>query len=610
MDSTLLYLFVFCGLFLLSFLLFVLGYFIPNLYNGFMRHATYPLVIRRRKVWDSVTRLELCLVILFFAVNVVVILTPFKGVDWRQIERRAAFAAGVNIIPLCLGGRMGHVVQTLNIHRSSYLLFHNWLGRIAILEAATHAIIVVCLRPTPGPLVTTGFIALTAFLAILTFSFCLVRSWLGRVFLLSHRIFTLAGIAALAWHALFFPGKTGQIMVGVCCILWPVSSLPRLYQLCFRRLTGKVVVKLTGGNATKIEVALRYPVRVSPGSYFNIFFPAESKYCCGYLHGYPAVACWHPTDADSTTRELSNITFILSHSGDHKSAVRRLKAGSQILLDGPLGQDLGLGSYETVILLCKGIGIAGVLPMALALAERQQHDARLRSEREELSTQLASLSKEIKERPEMEDDIQERKGDIVKKMLTLSRKPLFRDATRKVILFWSLDNNSQMVWVADQLKALQKLDPENHLLVVWCGYASPITGSAPFKPVANFWKRFDPVSQRTPFDDLIVSKIKEQRRMLPGRMLVTACGNPDFTSKVRQGTIDSIGDMGITFVETEFRPFGETTAPSNEAFKHEDLQQEAKEVRTLRKGKRSQDIEMQSLVARNSDGCSYSVQLD
>jgi hypothetical protein len=158
MESTWWYLIAFGGFGLVSFLLWGLKFFVPSLWSFYVRHIKLPLFVQRRRYWDSVTRLEAGLVLVFFLVNLAIILIPFISLDWRQIARRAAFAAGVNMIPLCLGGRMGTIVQTLNIHRSSYLLFHHWVGRIAIVEGLSHAVIMVALRPAPGERVLSGWI--------------------------------------------------------------------------------------------------------------------------------------------------------------------------------------------------------------------------------------------------------------------------------------------------------------------------------------------------------------------------------------------------------------------------------------------------------------------
>ncbi|KAF5725131.1 nadph oxidase [Fusarium mundagurra] len=475
-----------------------------------MRHVTYPLFLRRRRAWDSVTRLQACLIFFFFAANLVVIFAPFNGIDWRQIERRAAFTAGVNAIPLCLGGRMGPVVQMLNIHRTSYLLFHHWVGRIAVLEALSHAIIVLLHRPKTGTLVTSGWVTFAGFLGSLMLSFWLPRHFLGRWFLLSHRAIALTGVGALFWHAL-------------------AVSQVRLQKLLFRRLSGEVVEKLVGRNATRLDISLRYPVHIQPGSYFNIFFPGRiSSY--NLLYSHQAMAFWHPPDDVDPEGKSSNVSFLLSHRTANVAALSVLQTGQRILLDGPFGQRLEPHSYENVILLAKGMGIAGILPLALGLAERRQHDNRIRAELQRLTQRSQTLLREEGSADlDTRANIARERAEVAKQRVALSRKPLFRDATKKIDLFWSLESNSQMDLVADQLKSLQQLDPDNSFLVVWCGYPYPRTGEPPFQPISTFWMCLEPSPQRKAFDDLIISKIGEERKKLQGRMMVSTQKTKDFT---------------------------------------------------------------------------------
>lgn len=161
MESTLWYPISFCIIFAICFILWILKHFLPDLQTRYLRHLKYPILIQRRRYWDSVTRFEALLLLLFLATNLVIILVPFnshtKSITWKQVERRCAFAACVNMVPLCLGGRMGPIVQALNIHRSSYLFFHHWIGRVAILEAVSHATIMLSLQPRPGALLTSGW---------------------------------------------------------------------------------------------------------------------------------------------------------------------------------------------------------------------------------------------------------------------------------------------------------------------------------------------------------------------------------------------------------------------------------------------------------------------
>lgn len=126
----------------------------------------------------------------------------------------------------------------------------------------------------------------------------------------------------------------------------------------------------------------------------------------------------------SRTTELA---FLLDLS-KHARVSLAITEGHKLLLDGPYRHNLGLETYDIVILTAEGSGIATVLPLMASLAARRVYD---KSE---------SLD-----------------------------KTLFRDQTRRVDLFWWLDDNSQAEWVADQLAHLKSLDPEN----VWGTHPSP-----------------------------------------------------------------------------------------------------------------------------------------
>jgi len=109
-----------------------------------------------------------------------------------------------------------------------------------------------------------------------------------------------------------------------------------------------------------------------------------------------------------------------------------------------------------VILTAEGIGIVSILPMALHLAARKSHDNSARK-------QFAAASQP--DQPDTTAASQPGQPDTTAEAnaLTADRAvgSMFRDATRKVDLIWRLEHNDQEMWVAEQLKALQALDPEN-----------------------------------------------------------------------------------------------------------------------------------------------------
>lgn len=296
-------------------------------------------------------------------------------------------------------------------------------------------------------------------IASIAFSTCLARAILGRWFLLSHRVMTLSGLGGMLWHVLKQPQVDAQCVVGISAVIWVIFTVYRLCRLFGRRLSAEIVHIRGDSGILEVEVELRRPVRVAPGTYFNIFFPGVvAPYAL--LHSYSAVAYWHHPDDVTPCERISNISFLLSRRGSHAVALAQLAKSQRVLLEGPFGKNLNLNRYENIILAAEGIGIAGVLPLALELAERKRHDDRIRDEIQLVSQQLEGLRTQAAN-PETGEEMLEQRRHLLQRRSSLLKKPLFRDATRKVDIFWSLQNNANMTAIQAQLYSLQRLDPEN-----------------------------------------------------------------------------------------------------------------------------------------------------
>lgn len=176
-------------------------------------------------------------------------------------------------------------------------------------------------------------------------------------------------------------------------------------------------------GATHVRVSCRRrAIPTSAGSYYYVVFPGH-LFRYSLLHSRPLMVLWrHP---DQVSAGAGDLTFLISHQDRHRHAFH-WEPGQRLLLDGPYGRDLGFHHYETVILAAKGIGIAGVLASALHLLERHKHDV-----------------------------------TIKKAASKTSKSALFRDTTRKVDVFWTLEHPSQVEWVASELRSLQALDDNN-----------------------------------------------------------------------------------------------------------------------------------------------------
>ncbi|KAF8846438.1 hypothetical protein BDZ45DRAFT_608980 [Acephala macrosclerotiorum] len=112
---------------------------------------------------------------------------------------------------------------------------------------------------------------------------------------------------------------------------------------------------------------------------------------------------------------VRNLTFLIEPRDGVTARLTKENALRHLSLDGPYGQDLQLERYDTVLLVAKGIGIAGLLSYAKQL--------------------------------------------IWWKSNTLQRRVI----TRKLDLYWELDNNDQEKWVGDYLRQLQD---KNNLVIM------------------------------------------------------------------------------------------------------------------------------------------------
>ena len=254
----------------------------------------------------------------------------------------------------------------------------------------------------------------------------------------------------------------------------------------------------------------RRPFKVFPGGYYYILHPGPI-FTYSPFSRHAMTAAWYTPGRLVTDIKVTSVTMLVSNH-----SLRRplwLDKNQNLRLLGPYGRDLGLSGYETVILTAKGIGIAGVLPLALSLAERKLHDNRIKgeyfSQNKDVKNNKRS-SKESKTLNPMEQNAHDdrtttsknterssedgktlvhsseqnvhdyrvkyendssRTGSLdtergtgkqlVKRPVGRGASRLFRDATRKVDLFWELERNYQDEWVSGELKALQSMDPHN-----------------------------------------------------------------------------------------------------------------------------------------------------
>lgn len=290
------------------------------------------------------------------------------------------------------------------------------------------------------------------------------RRCFGKWFLLAHRAVAITGIAALLWHVQGTTSTISKLLVALSCSFWGATTALRICKMFYHRHIAEVMAATHITSTCQVEVRLSNEVAVYPGCYFYVYFPIKwypmrwIRY--NFTYSITALVFWHPSDQDA--RAVKDMTFLMSREGSHASAVSQLQMGQSIFIDGPYGKDLCLETYENVVLAAKGIGIAAILPLALDLAVRRRNDNRIRERMQKINDQQLQLFDEqhSSKGKEKQIIIQQRK-QLAEEREQLFRERLYRDAVKKVDVFWSLDHNDQIEWASAQLKHLQSMDPDN-----------------------------------------------------------------------------------------------------------------------------------------------------
>ncbi|KAI9765887.1 MAG: hypothetical protein M1840_007028 [Geoglossum simile] len=289
-------------------------------------------------------------------------------------------------------------------------------------------------------------------------------------------------------------------MVAIGSLLW------HLFPGDFVKAQQAFITKLYSGkdyqdvSAIKLTLILRRPIIIKPGQYLYLRILGDLQFR-DWFQAHPFMIAWWDEPASveaseegasvsSSDKDRSRgdttvtppghtkakaLTFLIQPYGGLSARLGMRPSIKNVVLDGPYGQDLHLEHYETVLIVAQGIGITGVLPYAHHLANWKLH--------QNMSYKRAVM-------------------------------------TRKLDLYWLLEENCQERWVGDYLKELQEKDIKQDLLQIWCYYPSKKNSEPLMKPKKGVpaYQCFYPGS---PYK-AIPNAIKEVAGKSPGRNIVVA----------------------------------------------------------------------------------------
>ncbi|KAI3339684.1 hypothetical protein F4824DRAFT_507933 [Ustulina deusta] len=323
-------------------------------------------------------------------------------------------------------------------------------------------------------------------------------SRIGAVLVRLHRLLPVLTIASISWHLadISEPFPTlAWILLILSLAFWLIIQLERLVSVALNR--AKISKVESRGGLLRVTVRTRRPIQGRPGYLYIRFAGISLRH--RFRGAAIPIAWWNPGK-----RDLREVVFFIPESAVSKSSHMQPRdmedeslRGS---LQGPFSEGLDLGRFETILLMAQGSGIAGLLPLALSLLERKDHDVWVKGIPNRDATTGTSFNK---------DSFQ-----------------LHNDKVRKVDLYWKLENETFDDAVIDYLESLRSLEKGNMRLQVWFCYP-PGTKKSKL-PRRDGWSAFG-----GDFMIEISKALDKQSRRTPGGTIVITCGSRIFMGNIR-----------------------------------------------------------------------------
>ncbi|KAF7943008.1 hypothetical protein EAE96_010954 [Botrytis aclada] len=480
-----------------------------------LRHFIYPLLVQRR-YWTGVTRLQGLLVGGYLAINGFCMGLGVKTMS--DVISRAGIMASVNIVPLFLGGRTNTLANFIGISIHSYYIAHHWIGRVVIVQSLLHVGFAIAAgQPwTFNSSQISGISAASALSLLLITSMFFLRRLMFEVFLKIHFLLAFIVIIALMEHVAHL-GLTRSMFPIIALSLWSLNAIMRWGKMFYDNVGG-VGSSLTPQadifhyyddsktrtvSAIRLTVLLKRPMKIYPGQYMYLFL--SDMGVRRRFQAHPFVIAWWDDSMKAT-----KLSFLIEPSNGLTSDLVGRGSLRRVVMDGPYGKDLRLEDFENVILVAKGIGIAGIIPYVRSLTYR-----RVNKDKSHESY---------------------RRGLI----------------TRKIDLYWILEDNCQEDWISDWLVDLQMRDSEKIFLNCMCFYPHKIMKPPPIVQDPHW--RF--VEQQQPIP-IIEGFITKQVQRSAGRSKVAVCGTSGFTHVLRNIVIETLKEYDdVEYAEVEYQPHG------------------------------------------------------
>lgn len=513
------------------------------------RHFLYAPLGRRRhnreiqlssviNVGTLPSRFQSILITLYLASQVVYCLYLDYAVNEKaalvaELRGRSGNLAVLNMVPLfLLAARNNPLISILHISFDTYNLLHRWLGRIVVLEAATHtaawavnacdeqnvADMLTRLRDTP--FFTWGLVGTISMIFLALHSPSPIRHAFYETFLHLHQF--AAFLAFIGVYAHLDLDKLHQkswiLAIGA---IWLVERSLRLLRIAHLNLSTKhgstkMTVEALPGEACRVTFHLPKHMRINPGCHVYAYIP-----CVSWWMSHPFSIAW--TEPSNTTpltpsvlekqpnpssdyfnppRQQTQVSLIITA---RQGMTRRLydltrTKPRQTLhaagyIEGPYGSHPApMPSYGTTVLFSAGAGITHHLLYTRDL---------------------------------------------------LLRSTSSTAATRRIYLIWSIRSTDHLTWVSQWMDTILRLPGRRDILVVKLFVSKPRHAADIVSPSATVQMHSGRCRPDVVLDEILPGRV--------GATVVSVCGPGAFADEVRAATRGRIGRGAVVdFVEEAF----------------------------------------------------------
>ncbi|KAI1159500.1 hypothetical protein F5B18DRAFT_581492 [Nemania serpens] len=394
---------------------------------------------------------------------------------------------------------MNHFANACGVHYERFSRLHNWLGAVVTVEAILHTVLAVNQGDYDGPANhVVEILALSSIGAIAVLSLPAIRRRIFEVFSSLHTLLATTALVAIWLHlapSSFLPFQRGsRLYLLLCSVVFASTKVGRLlnviyFSISFATGSSMATVRQPEGGV-EIRIRMARPLKFKAGQY--IYLSLWRLSTLSIFESHPFQICWAYRDEND---QQVIVLLVQPQRGFTRRLSRMSTRRYRAFIEGPYGKSLPLGEYGTVLLLATGVSIAKQLP-------------------------------------------------YVKKLLELYQD--CQAKTRRIALFWELDEDVHRYWVNDWMDELPALDKD--YLYIPGRLLSQKPPESTVKKLGTHG-RITLTYAAMYADKLIASEISQRR----GMTLISLCANMETTRAVIK-VVQNIGDPTIQTEILDFRP--------------------------------------------------------